>query len=95
MKHMREMKQWFLKRGFSENKFDQEQGNVKSYKSSQRNNKRKKGVCLVITCHQFLENNNRIFPGTLIYFALIKNLKQFLRLVPWLCFVVQGKVAAI
>ena len=55
------MKQWFLKRGFSENKFDQEQGKVKSYKSSERNNKRKKGVCLVITYHQFLENINRIF----------------------------------
>ena len=74
------MKQWFLKRGFSENKFDQEQGKVKSYKSSERNNKRKKGVCLVITYQQFLENINRIFftPGPMALFRSARKSSSYL-----------------
>ena len=47
--------------GLSENKVDQELEKVKFYKSFQRNNKREKGVCLVITYHPFLQSINRIF----------------------------------
>ena len=61
LKHMREIKLWFLKQGFPENTVGQELGKVKFYKSSQRTNKRDKGACLVITYHPFLQSINRIF----------------------------------
>ena len=43
------MKLCFLKRGYSENIFDQELGKVEFSESSGRTNKRDKGACLV--CH--------------------------------------------
>ena len=89
-KHMREMNLWFLKLGFPENIVNQELGKVKFSKSSGRANKRDKGVCLVVTYHPLAG----FLIDTLIYFILIKKLKEFLHLVPWLRFAVQGKVAA-
>ena len=54
LKHMREMKLWFLKRGYPDNIVDQELGKVKFSESSRRTNKRDKGVCLVATYHPLL-----------------------------------------
>ena len=61
LKHMREMKLWFLKRGYPENIVDQELGKVDFSESSRRTNKRDKGVCLVATYHPLLQNIGRIF----------------------------------
>ena len=61
LKHMREMKLWFLKRGYPENIVDQELGKVESSESSRRTNKKDKGVCLVATYHPLLQNIGRIF----------------------------------
>ena len=61
LKHMREMKLWFLKRGYSENIVDQELEKVDFSESSWRTNKRDKGVYLVATYHQLLLNISRIF----------------------------------
>ena len=58
---MREMKLWFLKRGYSENIVDQEVGKVESSELSRRTNKKDKGVCLVATYHPLLQNIGRIF----------------------------------
>ena len=91
---MRQMKLWFLKQGYPENIVDQELGKVEFSESSWRANKRDKGVCLVATCHLLL-TFVRFFIATLIDFILIKKVKEFLRLVPSLLFVVQGKLAAI
>ena len=56
LKHMREMKLWFLKRGYPENKVDQELGKVDCSESSQRTNKKDKSECLVATYHPLLQN---------------------------------------
>ena len=61
LKHMREMKLWFLKRGYPENIVDQELGKIESSESSRRTNKKDKGVCLVATYHPLLQNIGRIF----------------------------------
>ena len=61
LKHMNEMKLWFLKRGYPENIVDQELGKVESSESSRRTNKKDKGVCLVATYHPLLQNIGRIF----------------------------------
>ena len=61
LKHMREMKLWFLKRGYPENIVDQKLGKVESSESSRRTNKKDKGVCLVATYHPLLQNIGRIF----------------------------------
>ena len=91
---MREMKLWFLKRGCPENIVRQERGQVKSSESSQRTNE--KGVCLVATYDPLLQNIGRIFRRHLdLLYILIKKLKGCLHLVPWLRFVVQGKLAVI
>ena len=58
---MREMKLWFLKRGYPENIVDQELGKIESSESSRRTNKKDKGVCLVATYHPLLQNIGRIF----------------------------------
>ena len=73
LKQMREMKLWFLKRGYLENIVDQEQGKVKFSELSPRTNKRNKGVCLAY--HPLLQNIDRIFIDILIYFILNKKLK--------------------
>ena len=61
LKHMREMKLWFLKQRYPENIVDQELGKVESSESSRRTNKKDKGVCLVATYHPLLQNIGRIF----------------------------------
>ena len=61
LKHMREIKLWFLKRGYPENIVDQELGKREFSESSRRTNKRDKGVCLVATYHPLLQNIGRIF----------------------------------
>ena len=62
LKHMREMKLWFFKRGYPENIVDQDLGRVDFSESSRRINKRdNKGVCLVATYHPLLQNMGRIF----------------------------------
>ena len=58
---MREVKFWFLKRGYPENIVDQELGKVDFSESSRRTNKRDKGVCLVATYHPLLPNIGGIF----------------------------------
>ena len=58
---MREMKLWFLKRGYSENIVRQKPGKVKSSESSLRTNEKDKAVCLVATYHPLLQNIGRIF----------------------------------
>ena len=58
---MKEMKLWFLKRGYPENIVDQELGKVGSSESSRRTNKKDKGVCLVATYHPLLQNIGKIF----------------------------------
>ena len=65
LKHMWEMKLWFLKRGYPENIMDQELGKVESSESSRRTNKKDKGVCLVATYHTLLQIIGRIFLLTL------------------------------
>ena len=95
LKHMREMKLWFLKQGYPENKVDQELGKVDCSESSRRTNKKDKSEFLVATYHPLLQNIGRFFIDLLIYFILIKKLKEFLHLVPWLHFVVHGTLAAI
>ena len=57
---MREIKLCFLKRGYPENTVDQELEKVEFYKSSQRTNKRDKGVCLVAAHYPLLQNIGRI-----------------------------------
>ena len=94
LKHMREMKLWFLERGYPENIVDQELRKVEFSKSSQRTNKRDKGLHLVATITHYFKTSVG-FIDTLIYFILIMRLKEFLHLIPWLRFVVKGKVAAI
>ena len=54
LRHIREMKLWFLKRGYPENIVDQELGKVDFSESSRRTNKRDKGVYLVATYHPLL-----------------------------------------
>ena len=61
LKHMTEMKLWFLKQGHPENIVDQELGKVEFSESSRRTNKKGKGVCLVATHHPLLQNIGRIF----------------------------------
>ena len=61
LKHMREMKLWFLKRGYPENIVDQELGKGESFESPRRTNKKDKGACLVATYHPLLQNIGRIF----------------------------------
>ena len=61
LKHMREMKLWLLKRDYLENIVDQELGKVESSESSQKSNKKGKGICLVATYHPLLQNIGRIF----------------------------------
>ena len=61
LKHMREMKLWFLKWGYPENIVDEELGKVDFSESSRRTNKRDKGVYLVATYHPLLQNIGRIF----------------------------------
>ena len=61
LRHIREMKLWFLKRGYPENIVDQELGKVDFSESSRRTNKWDKGVCLVATYHPLLQNIGRIF----------------------------------
>ena len=61
LKHMWEMKLWFLKRGYPENIIDQELGKVESSESSRRTNKKDKGVCLVTMYHQLLQIIGMIF----------------------------------
>ena len=61
LKHMREMKLWFLKQGYPENIVDQELGKVDFFLSSWRTNKRNEGVCLIATYHPLLQNISRIF----------------------------------
>ena len=61
LKHMREMKLWFLERGYPENIVDQELRKVEFSKSSQRTNKRDKGLHLVATYHPLLQNISRIY----------------------------------
>ena len=61
LKHMREMKLWFLKRGYPENIVDQELGKVESSESSRRTNKKDKGVCLVTMYHPLLQIIGMIF----------------------------------
>ena len=58
---MREMKLWFLKRGYPENIVDEELGKVDFSESSRRTNKRDKGVCLLPTYHPLLQNIGRVF----------------------------------
>ena len=58
---MREMKLWFLKRGYPENIVDQELGKVDFSGSSRRTNKWDKGVCLVATYLPLLQNIGNIF----------------------------------
>ena len=65
LKHMREMKLYFLKRGYPENIVDQELGKIESSESSRRTNKKDKGVCLVATYHTLLQIIGRIFLLTL------------------------------
>ena len=89
------MKLWFLKRGYPENTVYQELVKVEFSESSRRTNKRDKGVCLVATYHPLLENIGKIFDRHLDLLYLIKKLKEFLHLVPWLCFVVQGEIGTI
>ena len=55
LKHMRKMKLWFLKRGYSKNLVDQELGKAKFSKSSRRTNKINKGVWLVVTYQLLLQ----------------------------------------
>ena len=84
--------------GLSENIVDQELGKVESSESSRRTNKKDKGVCLVATYHPLLQNTGRVFHrliDILIYFILIKKLKEFVNLVPWLRFIVYRKLATI
>ena len=45
LKYMREIKLWFLKRGYPENVVDQELGKVESSELSRRTNKKDKSVC--------------------------------------------------
>ena len=61
LKHMREMKLWFLKWGYPENIVDQELGKVEPSESSRRINKKHKAVYLVATYHPLLQNIGRIF----------------------------------
>ena len=61
LKHMREMKLWFLKWGYPENIVDEELGKVDFSESSRRTNKRDKGVWLVATYQPLLQNIGRIF----------------------------------
>ena len=61
LKHMRETKLWFLKRGYPENIVEQELGRVESFESSRRANKKDKCVCLVATYHPLLQSIGRIF----------------------------------
>ena len=61
LKHMREMKLWFLRRCYPENILDQELGKVDFSELSRRTKKRDKGVCLVATCYPLLQNIGRIF----------------------------------
>ena len=58
---MREIKLWFLKRGYSENIVEQELRKAESPESSRRTNKKDKSVCLVATYHPLLQNIGRIF----------------------------------
>ena len=75
LKHLREMKLLFLKRGYPENIDDQELGKVKSSEPSLRTNKKDKGVCLVATLHPFKKSVG-FFIDILIYFIMIKKLKE-------------------
>ena len=93
LKQMRDMKLWLLKRGYSENIADQKLGKVKFSESCPITNKRNKRVCLVY--HPLLQNIDRNFIDILIYFILINKLKEFLKLVLRLRFVLQGKLTAI
>ena len=96
LKHMREIKLWFLKRDYPENIADHELGKVVFSESSQWNNKRDKGVCLIATYYPLLQNTGKTFYRHFdLLYILIKKLEGFLHLVRWLCFVVQGKLAAI
>ena len=61
LKHMREMKLWFSKSGYSEKIVNQELRKVESSESSRRTNKIVKGVCLVATYHPLLQKIGRIF----------------------------------
>ena len=61
LKHMREIKLWFLKRGYPENIVDHELGEVVFSESSQWNNKRDKGVCLIATYYPLLQNTGKTF----------------------------------
>ena len=92
---MRKMKSWFLKRGYRENRVDQETGKVEISESSGRTNKRDADVCLVATYHPLLENIRRIFHRHLDLLYTDPKVEEFKHLIPWLRFVVQEKLAAI
>ena len=64
--------------------------NIFILKKTTKTNIRNKVVNL-----KYLDLIYTYYIDTLVYFILIKNLKEFLHLVSWLCFVVQGKLAAI
>ena len=61
LKHVREIKLWFLKRGYPGNIIDQELGKIEFSESPQRTNKRDKGVSLGGTYHPQLQNIIRTF----------------------------------
>ena len=61
MKHIREMKLWFLKRGYPENIVDHELGKIEFSESSRRTNKSDESVCLVNTYHPLLQKVGSIF----------------------------------
>ena len=62
LKHMRELKLWFLKRGYPENIADQELEKVESSESSGgKSNKKDESVCLVSIYHPLFQNIGRIF----------------------------------
>ena len=83
------------KYNYPQNIVDQELEKVESSESSRITNKKDKCVFLVATYHPLLQTLVGFFINILIYFILIKNLKEFLHLLPWLHCVVQGKLAVI
>ena len=64
--------------------------NIFILKKTTKTNIRNKVVNL-----KYLDLIYTYYIDTLVYFILIKNLKESLHLVSWPCFVVQGKLAAI
>ena len=90
---MREMKLWFLKLDYPKNTVDQ--GRLNFLNHLEELAKEIKVCSELPHITHYLKTSVGLFIDILIYFILIKKLKEFLHLVPWFRLAVQGKLAAI